>query len=74
MEALRKLWTGLKRYGEQSGPSAMQFEAFSIAFEIAEPSVPAATAIPAAIMASNNAYSAAAAPASSHQKRAIKRN
>ena len=50
----------------------MQFDALSIAFEIAEPSVPAATAKPAAIMASNSAYSAAAAPFSSRRKRARK--
>ena len=59
-------------YGEHKGPSARQFDALSIAFEIAEPSVPAATANPAAIMASNSAYSAAAAPFSSRRKRARK--
>jgi hypothetical protein len=50
----------------------MQFDALSMAFEIAEPSVPAATAKPAAIMASRSAYYAAAAPFSSHKNRARK--
>ncbi len=68
----RRHETGLNCYGEQLGPSLMQFDALSIALEIAEPSVPAATANPAAIMASNSAYSAAAAPPSSRQKRARK--
>jgi hypothetical protein len=47
----------------------MQVDALSIAFEIAEPSVPAATAIPDAIMPRIRAYSVADAPPSSHQKR-----
>lgn len=56
-------------YGEQLGPASRQLEALVIAFEIEVPSVPAAMARPAAIIASNRAYSAAAAPLSSHQKR-----
>jgi hypothetical protein len=46
----------------------MQFDALSSAFEIAEPKVPAAIAMPAATIASSNAYSAAAAPRSSREK------
>ncbi len=46
----------------------MQFDMLSIALEIAEPKVPAAIAMPAATIASSNAYSAAAAPRSSREK------
>jgi hypothetical protein len=70
--AATKARTGHNCYGEQLGPSLMQSDALSIALEMAEPNVPAATANPAAIMASNSAYSAAAAPFSSRQKRARK--
>ncbi len=47
----------------------MQSDALSKAFEVAEPSVPAATAIPDVIMPSSRAYSVADAPPSSCQKR-----
>ena len=64
---------GLKRYGLQFGPASMHEDALSMASEIEEPRVPAATAKPAAIMASKSAYSAAAAPLSSRQNRVRKR-
>ncbi len=68
----RRHETGLNRYGVQLGPWSMQVDALFIAFEIAVPSVPAAIAKPAAIIASSRAYSAAAAPPSSRQKRVRK--
>ncbi len=67
-EAAAKARTGLYYYG----PAVMSLDALFNAPEIAVPSVPAETAKPAAIMASNSAYSAAAAPFSSRRKRARK--
>ena len=52
----------------------MQSAPLFIAAAIAEPSVPAVTAMPAEIIASNKAYSAADAPASSRQKEARKQS